>query len=1018
MRASPVQVGFATTAGDETSSDEAEDAAEGVDGGEEQGTALVTAEARESIKSTAAATSAINPPAINPEVKTLTAVRLPSPDAAIIHSERDWRDFYDRLCFASTKLGRINSKVAIPDAVFLEKTWRGTGPSLVWYSQQNTERGKGVYKVLRAQTHAHGILAQLERHMSLLLGEVADGTPRHACVATYTDRQEVLTFAQVSAILFELKNIGIHEGNERHSPEQQQLRERGGLLHDQGTTVYGRPPHFPFCFSFIAPPDVDGIRYISSSVANEREGLLLGAVALTSRQNDYFQRRGMARRPPEWRREGNDTKHAAVGVDSEKAIQRTIAVGMRQLCRSLVLQRRGIDLTKDLRPENNFDSDIDTLAQTQRHARLVTAATDVRGVVLEFTFSTDRRLWFSGIVSITKMRKKTHNALPQTFSNKGGAIHSAKAVKQPVIRENAAAVIFDESLDNNSDNNIRLPIRPSTSRPASATSTPRSSSSVFDPHTGKPVTTSKRIGGGHAYAKTSSSETIYTPVVGAGRALSASASVTRRRQGRKAGTSSSAGARSVLLAYGARHCPPPALVAMGHRIDTLMGQLSGEIQNGKKLEEEVEHRDHTIAIMGDHTAQLRHRISSLEQELATTRQDFAVREADLLRDLHQVRTSLDQTKKEKSGAENTLIALQHKLVVIEASAKDERGSIMQRMVEYDEAGRNAKAEIERLEKGVQERDEEIVKLTEELSKERSACDSLKESLRDIKENIDSMGASHDMAVDDMNEYRNERNALFRKNGDYDSRLKHGRGKPFKLYAWDILATHANPRAELEIVFSVFHHFNVELKQVYVHYASHAAPVFETVRQGTPNQRGFGSSDSTSRIGARSGKGGGTSGRLRLLMTRSDFRAFSRDSGICDPPLFPISFVDLCFNKAILGGTRKGGREVMLEGPDMKARSGIRGSSNRHRMVYNKGGPGKAASCEKVPAGTMTRREFKEALLRLAHARFSHLDNIADKVSLMIEQHILPSCEAALNPLLDDDDSVRLGGEWQRSGYGV
>ena len=80
---------------------------------------------------------------------------------------------------------------------------------------------------------------------------------------------------------------------------------------------------------------------------------------------------------------------------------------------------------------------------------------------------------------------------------------------------------------------------------------------------------------------------------------------------------------------------------MGHRIDTLMGQLSGEIQNGKKLEEEVEHRDHTIAIMGDHTAQLRHRISSLEQELATTRQDFAVREADLLRDLHQVRTSLD-----------------------------------------------------------------------------------------------------------------------------------------------------------------------------------------------------------------------------------------------------------------------------------------------------------------------------------------------------------------------------------------
>ena len=382
-----------------------------------------------------------------------------------------------------------------------------------------------------------------------------------------------------------------------------------------------------------------------------------------------------------------------------------------------------------------------------------------------------------------------------------------------------------------------------------------------------------------------------------------------------------------------------------------------------------------------------------------------------------------------------MIALQHKLVVIEASSKDEQGSIMRRMVEYDEAARNANTEIARLKTGVQERDNEIVQLTEELSKERSACDSLKESLRDIKENMDSMGASHDMAMDDMNEYRNERNALFRKNGDYDSRLKHGRGKPFKLYAWDILATHANPRAELEIVFSVFHHFDVELKQVYVHYASHAAPIFETLRQGTRTQmkRVFRSGGSTSRSGAGSGfgpaagfssgsrcsgGGGGKSGRLRLLMTRSDFRAFSRDSGICDPPLFPTSFVDLCFNKAILGGTRKGGREVVLEGPDTTARGGVRGSANRHRMIYNKGGPGKEASCEKVPAGTMTRREFKEALLRLAHARFSHLDNIADKVSVMIEQHILTGCDAALNPVIDDDDSVRLGGEWQRSGYGV
>ena len=179
------------------------------------------------------------------------------------------------------------------------------------------------------------------------------------------------------------------------------------------------------------------------------------------------------------------------------------------------------------------------------------------------------------------------------------------------------------------------------------------------------------------------------------------------------------------------------------------------------------------------------------------------------------------------------------------------------------------------------------KLTGRAEQRALGSDSLKESLRDIKENIDLMGASHDMAVDEMNEYRNERNDLFRKSGDFDARLKHGRGKPFKLYAWDILAAHANPRAELEIVFSVFHHFNVEIKQVYVHYASHAAPVFESLRQKsrTQMQRLFRPGGSTSRSGAGSGFGPPNasfsghvsmdSGRLRLLMTRSDFRACTR-----------------------------------------------------------------------------------------------------------------------------------------------
>ena len=912
-----------------------------------------------------------------------------------IHREGDWRDFFERLCFAATRLGRIQAKVKIPDIIFIEKTWTGTENPLVWYSQQTTHRGVGIYRVLSTQTNSKGILSQLAKHLSLLLGALPDGTPRHACVATFQDRQEILTYAKVEAMLSEIQNINLE-----NPPSSQ---EGYG-------TVYGRPPHFPFCISFLAPPKSGSARYISSSVANDQEGLLLGAVSQTARAFDYFQRRGMARRPPEWNCDEHQSEITIKSVDS--TTQRLIAVGMRQLCRSLVLQRKGIDLTKDLDVNRVQREDPQAVQLLQRHTRLINAATDVQGVILEFTQSTDGLLWFSGIVSITKMKRKANKSLPQSLSTMGGMFCAESNGEKPEKQRNSASLIYEDQPSSSGSHHV--PVRPSSARNVSR-KTPRSSTaSVFDPHTGMPLSITRRVGGGHSYVKQSG--TLYTPV------------------NRSFTPPSRQNVKSILLAHGARHCAPPALVAMGHRIDKLMGQLEGEIQRGKALEGEVEERDHTISVIGDHASQLRHRIAALEQELSATRQQFATREADLLRDLHNVRGSLDDMTKEKGGLENTLIAVQHKLEVLEATAKDERGSLVNRMVEYDEAARKADSKIRKLEAGIAERDNEIVKLTEELSKERSASDSLKESLRDLKENFDSMGASHDMAVSEMKEYKSERNDLFRNSGEHTSRLRFGRGKPFKLYAWDILATHPNPRAELEIVFSVFHHYNVEIQQIYVHYASHAAPIFNTLRQRTsvPAKRVFKEGGSTSRSGAGSGlksvpspyfgpaRGKSSeSGRLRLLMTRSDFRSFARDTGICDPPLFPVSFVDLCFDKAILGGTRKGGREVILEGVDGKtSRGGFRPDGNRHRMIYSRGGAGRMPSCEKIPNGTMTRREFKEALLRLAHARFSKLENIADKISLMIEEHIIPGCQAALNLVLEDDDCVRLNAECQKSGYGV
>ena len=58
--------------------------------------------------------------------------------------------------------------------------------------------------VIRKQTNAQGILAQLERHLSLLRRR-RKGYPARL-IATYTDRQEILTYAQVAAMLSEIEH--------------------------------------------------------------------------------------------------------------------------------------------------------------------------------------------------------------------------------------------------------------------------------------------------------------------------------------------------------------------------------------------------------------------------------------------------------------------------------------------------------------------------------------------------------------------------------------------------------------------------------------------------------------------------------------------------------------------------------------------------------------------------------------------------------------------------------------------
>ena len=120
-----------------------------------------------------------------------------------------------------------------------------------------------------------------------------------------------------------------------------------------------------------------------------------------------------------------------------------------------------------------------------------------------------------------------------------------------------------------------------------------------------------------------------------------------------------------------------------------------------------------------------------------------------------------------------------------------------------------------------------------------------------------------------------------------------------------------------------------------------------------------------------------------------------------PPLFSTAFIDLAFEKSILGGTRKGGREVVMEADNLNG-----GHTTKSERYF-------------VPKGTMTKRDFKEALLRLSHARFPHLKNVGEKLVVLFEKHIIPYCESALIPEEEEeeeDDVVRLGRKYENMMY--
>jgi hypothetical protein len=843
-----------------------------------------------------------------------------------IHVEKDWRRFFESLQYAATKLNRVSSCCLIPDIVFIESQYNpvpvhspdsSSQSPLTWFSQQKTIKGEGVFKVKTAQTTPHAILARLDRHLLATVGEtVQPKEDRLAAVGMYHDRTNLLTFGDIASILTE------------------------AMAHSSETTesdMLCRADYMPFCFYFVTPParGSNGKRYVATSMSSQREGTLLGQNTGTTVSFDWYERRGVPSRPEEWGPDSDVSMAMTTASEmSDNEATRMVMGGMRQICRCLAMPR--------------FDVD---------------RRISIRGAILEFLFDRNNVLWWTGIVSLTTIVDKpvytprTKHAPPDSVS--------LEATPYPdLIMDPNTYKLTTPSMTTPSMSSTPFQCTSKTpSRPGTAPSV--RGGRRFTP-TGRPMSVTKRTGGGHTY-QMSVENMMSTRYTGIGKNNTKQNTPSRRSMsGKKA-------SKSILLAHGARHCEPPALVAMAHQIDGLNGDLQSSIAHGKELEEDVREREHMLSVVNDHSKQLGLRINFLEQELRETKDAAAAREAELLKDLFETKKALEITTKENQGLKVVLESLQGKLKVVESSAVEERETIMRRMVEYDHQNRTLTAALEK-------RDNEVKSLSGALAKEQAANEAFKLQLADLQEDVDSMGMANALASSDIQDVTEERNSLYR-NSNQPPPLQYKRGTPFRLYAWDIMASHPNPRAELEIVYSVFTHFDITLSQVYVHYATSSTTAFATGRKS----RFVGSS--------RGGSGGG---RLRLLMTRTDFRTFSRESQIWDHPLFPTSFIDLAYAKSILGGTRKGGREVVLEASNLNGGT----TPRKHRYL--------------VPKGTMTKRDFKEGLLRLSHARFPHLANVGEKLVVLFEKHIIPYCEAALLPegSDEDDEVVRLGRRYE------
>ncbi len=252
--------------------------------------------------------------------------------------------------------------------------------------------------------------------------------------------------------------------------------------------------------------------------------------------------------------------------------------------------------------------------------------------------------------------------------------------------------------------------------------------------------------------------------------------------------------------------------------------------------------------------------------------------------------------------------------------------------------------------------------------------ALKTQLVQYKSSLEDLEVRKNNAIRAKNSLTTERNALFRSQRK-KKKIINGTGRPFQLYVWDILATQGNPKNELQIIYSVFTKFYAELRHIYVHYATHAEPIW--------------GEEITKRRGIKPRN-------ARLLMTVQNWRTFVKELDIIDTKLFPTGEIEIIFRKATLGGTIRGGRRIDLDDEQKHAfnKTGyrmLRGSLSDETSVSSG-----ASGRDKVPYSCMIMREYLEAILRIAYQRFPNIPNLGDRLEHLINHYILMNCMEALS----------------------